>query len=387
MTDANQFELLTSTDALAAVCRDLRAAPFLAIDTEFMRDNTFWPKLCLVQFAGPDGVYLADPLASDLSLEPFYELLKQTDVPKVFHAARQDVEIFFHQGGFIPTPLFDTQVAGMACGYGDAIGYEAMVQRVLGAQVDKSSRASNWSARPLSERQLRYAAQDVYYLRDVYPKLRGQLEELDRMHWLEEEVAELTAPETYNLDPENAWMRLKMRTNVRRNLGVMIEAAAWREREAQRRDLPRGRVLKDDALYDVISHKFTSVEALASSRLIPKGFVKSDSAQGLIDAVNRGLERPKDSLPKLDRPGPQHGSGAVVELLKIVLKIQCEKFNVAQKLIATTSDLEKIATDDDADVRALRGWRRKVFGDAALQVKHGEMVLGLEDGEAVLRAG
>jgi len=385
MTAKIDYRLITTTDELAAVCREVREAEFLAIDTEFMRDNTYWPKLCLLQFATRDQVFLADPLAEAADLSPFFEMLRSARFPKIFHAARQDIEIFHHLAGTIPEPLFDTQVAGMACGYGDAIGYEALVQKILRTGVDKSSRASDWSMRPLSARQLNYAAQDVYFLRDLYPVLHKQLEDLDRLHWLEEEVAELTNPMTYNLDPESAWKRLKLRSNARRNLGILVEVAAWREREARARNLPRARILKDDALYDVISHKYQTIEALASCRLIPRGFVKSDAAHGLIGAVKRGLERPRESLPRLEHP-PQatNGTGAIVDILKIVLKMQCETFNVAQKLIANVSDLERIAIDDQADVRALKGWRRRVFGEAALKVKNGELSIRIENGRAVL---
>lgn len=385
MTAQFDFKLITKTDDLAAACRDLSEAPYLTIDTEFMRDNSYWPKLCLVQFASPDLLFLADPLSDSLSLDPFFDLLRQNDCPKVFHAARQDVEIFFHSAGHIPSPLFDTQVAAMACGFGDSVGYDGLVQKVLRKNIDKSSRASDWSKRPLSGHQLRYAAQDVYFLRDVYIHLRDQLKKMDRVHWLEEEVEELTNPQTYNLDPENAWKRLRLRSGVRKNLGVLVEVAAWREREAQSRNVPRGRILKDDALYDVISHKYQTIEALDRCRLVPKGFVKSHAAHGLLEAVKKGTERDRESLPEI-KASNQNGSGngAIVDLLKIALKMQCERFNVAQKLIATVSDLEQIAYDDAADVAALRGWRRNVFGDLALKLKNGEAGLRIKNGNIVL---
>ncbi|TNE57430.1 MAG: ribonuclease D [Alphaproteobacteria bacterium] len=374
------MRIITETDALAEVCADLSAEPFVTVDTEFMRDSTYWPKLCLIQIAGQNSEFIIDPLADGLDLKPFYALMANEAVVKVFHAARQDVEIFFHFGGVIPHPLVDTQVAAMVCGFGDSVGYEALIRKVLGVQIDKSSRFTDWSRRPLKDKQLHYALGDVTHLRDAYPVLRDQVAQRSRAHWLEEEMDILTSPSTYELHPEVAWKRLKIGSVKPRSLGVLIEVAAWREEQAQSRDMPRQRILKDDGLYEVARQAPRSAEALDEIRGIPKGFSRSRHAATLLASVERGLNRSKDSLPKSDKPErlPQ-GLGPIVEMLKVLLKRECEIHEVAQKLVASMSDLEKLAADDAADIPALKGWRRELFGTAALDLKHGRLALSVED--------
>lgn len=375
------MRMITSSPDLEAACSELAQAPFITVDTEFLRDSTYWPRLCLIQMAAPQGeAIIVDPLAPGIDLAPFYRLMTEPGVIKVFHAARQDIEIFWHAARIVPDPLFDTQVAAMVCGFGDSVGYETIVKRLAGERVDKSSRFTDWSRRPLSEKQLKYAASDVTHLRKVYQALAQRIAGTERMHWVAEEMAILQAPETYELKPEDAWKRLKIRHRNRRAVATLIEVAAWREREAQIRDVPRGRILKDDALQEIAAEAPTNVEALGRLRAVPRGFAQSRQALGLLDAVRRGLETPPEQVPMPDAPEPlPPGLGPTVELLKVLLKYACEKHQVAQKLVANVADLERIAADDNADVPALKGWRRAVFGKAALDLKHGRLFLGIED--------
>lgn len=375
------MRIITSTADLDAACSELSGAPFITVDTEFLRDSTYWPRLCLIQMAPPRGdALIVDPLAGGMDLDPFYRLMADTGVIKVFHAARQDIEIFWHAARTVPDPLFDTQVAAMVCGFGDSVGYETIVKRLAGEQVDKSSRFTDWSRRPLSDKQLRYAASDVTHLRKVYQALAQRIAGSERMHWVGEEMAILQDPATYELKPEEAWKRLKLRHRNRKAVGTLIEVAAWREREAQLRDVPRGRILKDDALQEIAAEAPTDPDALSRLRAVPRGFAQSRQAQGLFEAVRRGLDTPSGSIPMPAAPEPlPPGLGPTVELLKVLLKYKCEAHEVAQKLIANTADLERIAADDNADVPALKGWRRSVFGEAALDLKHGRLFLGVED--------
>lgn len=375
------MRIITTTADLDAACSELSGAPFITVDTEFLRDSTYWPRLCLIQMAPPRGdALIVDPLAGGMDLDPFYRLMADTGVIKVFHAARQDIEIFWHAARTVPDPLFDTQVAAMVCGFGDSVGYETIVKRLAGEQVDKSSRFTDWSRRPLSDKQLRYAASDVTHLRKVYQALAQRIAGSERMHWVGEEMAILQDPATYELKPEEAWKRLKLRHRNRKAVGTLIEVAAWREREAQLRDVPRGRILKDDALQEIAAEAPTDPDALSRLRAVPRGFAQSRQAQGLFEAVRRGLDTPSGSIPMPAAPEPlPPGLGPTVELLKVLLKYKCEAHEVAQKLIANTADLERIAADDNADVPALKGWRRSVFGEAALDLKHGRLFLGVED--------
>jgi ribonuclease D len=375
---------ITTTAALAEACARLAMHPFVTVDTEFLRESTYYPLLCVAQMASPEESVVIDALADGIDLAPFYDLMTNERVLKVFHAARQDIEIVWHQAQRIPHPVFDTQVAAMVLGYGDSISYDQLVQRVTGDTLDKSHRFTDWSRRPLSSAQLVYAVSDVTHLRDVYLTLAADLGRRGRTDWVFEEMRVLTSPQTYRADPETAWERLKTRARKPKELAVLIEVAAWREREAQARDVPRGRVLKDDALGDIAIHAPTSMERLANLRSLPKGFERSKWGQEILDAVQRGLARDPGTLPQLDRPKPTANVSATVELLKVLLRMTSEQHGVAAKVIATVDDLERLAADDAADVAALRGWRREMFGEQALALKHGRTALAVEKGRVVI---
>jgi ribonuclease D len=374
------MSLIQNTDDLTAFCHRARRQPYVTVDTEFMREKTYYSQLCLVQVASADEAVAIDPLADDIDLEPLFDLLADPDVLKVFHAARQDLEIFLKLMGSIPAPLFDTQVAAMVCGYGDQVGYEPLVRDLTGAQVDKGSRFTDWSRRPLSNKQLQYALGDVTHLRPVYEKLRARLEETGRLRWIEEDLAQLTDPNLYDTTPELAWQRLKLRNVKPRELGPIIELAAWREREAQGRNVPRARIAKDEVLFEVARARPRTAGDLNALRSIPKGFERSAMAKGMIEAVSRGVETPKESLPSLQSARREPGPPDVVELLRVLLKRQCEAHEVAPKLLASSADLDLLACDDDADIPALKGWRREVFGNLALRLKRAELALTLENG-------
>jgi len=373
---------ITTTSDLAAACTRLARHRFVTVDTEFLRETTYYPLLCVAQIASTDESIVIDTLADGIDLSPLFELMANENVLKVFHAARQDIEIVWHMAGLIPRPIFDTQVAAMVLGYGDSISYEQLVQRITGDQLDKSSRFTDWSRRPLSDAQIAYAASDVTHLRDVFLALDADLHRRGRADWVGEEMKVLTSPDTYRAEPDYAWKRLKTRVRKPRDLAVLIEVAAWREREAQERDVPRGRVLKDDALADIATQAPITLERLTHLRSLPKGFERSRWGQDVIDAVKRGLARDPKTLPTIERQR-QNGNGAIVELLKVLLRMTSEQNAVAAKVIATVDDLEAIAADDDADVPALRGWRREMFGERALALKHGRLALSIRRGRVV----
>jgi ribonuclease D len=333
--------------------------------------------------ASSEEAVVVDALAPDLDLKPFFELMADERVLKVFHAARQDIEIVWHRAGLIPHPIFDTQVAAMVLGYGDSISYDQLVLRITGDTLDKSNRFTDWTRRPLAEAQIEYAISDVTHLRDVYLALVADLGRRGRVDWVCEEMRILTSPDTYRLDPELAWMRLKTRVRKPKELAVLIEVAAWREREAQARDVPRGRVLKDDAIGDIAVQAPTSVERLGALRSLPKGFERSKWGTDILDAVKRGLARDPKTLPRIERLKPAVNGTAIVELLKVLLRMTSEKHGVAAKVIATVDDLDRIAADDDADVPALHGWRREMFGSKALDLKQGRLALAIEKGRVV----
>jgi ribonuclease D len=382
------MELIATTDALAEACARLSAHPFVTVDTEFMRETTYYPKLCLIQMAGPDGEgILVDPLAEELELGPFMDLMANEAVLKVFHSARQDLEIVWNLGGIVPHPLFDTQVAAMVCGYGDSVSYEQLVNDLAKARVDKSSRFTDWSRRPLSEAQLTYALSDVTHLVRVYDALRDELERTGRSEWLAEEMEVLTSPETYRADPANAWKRLSGRMRKPKEIAVLMEVAAWREREAQDRDVPRSRVLKDEAVIDVATSQPRSVEALGRLRSIPSGFERSRTGAEILAAVERGLERDPKTVPVPERSRTRGGgSAALVELLKVLLKAVAESERVAPKIVATVDDLDGIAEEgESADVPAMHGWRRRLFGDKALALKEGRLGLSARDGRVIVQ--
>jgi ribonuclease D len=377
------MDLITTTADLAAACNRLAEHPVITVDTEFLRETTYYPLLCVVQMASPQEAVVIDALAEGIDLKPFFELMGNEKVLKVFHAARQDIEIIWHQANIIPHPVFDTQVAAMVLGYGDSIAYDQLVEKVTGHRPDKTHRFTDWSRRPLTKEQMHYAVSDVTHLREVFAALDADLKKRRRSEWVSIEMEILTSPRTYDFHPERAWERLKTRVRKPKDLAVLMEVAAWREQEAQSRDVPRGRVLRDEAISDIATHAPTTLEKLAHLRSVPKGFDKSRWGADIIAAVERGLARDLSKLPKLEKPRNNSNGAAIVELLKVLLRMTAERHAVASKVIATVDDLEEIAADDEADVPALRGWRRELFGDAALKLKHGQLALAIDKGRVV----
>ncbi|MGE0054141.1 MAG: ribonuclease D [Hyphomicrobium sp.] len=376
------MRLITTTGDLENLCNELAQHPFATVDTEFMREQTYWPQLCLIQLAGPSAEAVIDPLADGINLAPFFALMANRDVVKVFHAARQDIEIAFAKTGSVPEPIFDTQVAAMVCGFGESVSYVNLVKKLTGADLDKSSRFTDWSRRPLSDKQLTYALGDVTHLRDVYGALQKDISASGRMSWVAEEMALLCDPATYDADPERAWQRLKLRVKGKKSLAVLIELAAWRERLAQSQDVPRGRILRDEALYDIANQMPTTTEALGQLRTLSDGFARSHRAREIVEAVARGLQRDFKLLPKIDRGEPLSAqASATLELLKVLLRSAAAEHRVAPRLIADSEDLERLATEAEPDVMALKGWRRTLFGEAALKLKRGELALTLVKGE------
>ena len=368
--------LIDTSDALAAFCRRQAHAPYITVDTEFIRDKTYFPQLCLVQIAGPEEAAALDPLAPGIDLSPLFDLMAAGGVLKVFHAARQDIEIFVNLAGAVPAPLFDTQVAAMVCGFGDSVSYETLAGKLAGAHIDKSSRFTDWAQRPLSERQLRYALTDVVPLRTVYEKLAARLAKNGRSSWLAEEMGTLTDPATYRQDPAEAWRRFRVRSNNRKLLALVRELAAWRETAAQQRNLPRNRLLRDESLLEIAAHAPATAADLARTRGLGKNFAEGKLGGEILAAVQRVLATPESQYPV---PPPRHepppGLGPLVDLLRVLLKLRCEENDVAQKLVADTEDLEKIAAADDAPVQALHGWRAELFGKDALDLKRGRLAL------------
>src|SRR6476646_5835276 len=377
------MEPITTTKELASACTKLAKHPFITVDTEFLRETTYYPILCVAQLASEDDAFVIDALAEGIDLAPLFKLMANEKVLKVFHAARQDIEIVWHRAKIIPHPVFDTQVAAMVLGYGESISYDQLVQRITGDTLDKSNRFTDWTRRPLLPAQVTYAVSDVTHLRDVYTALVADLGRRGRADWMDDEMEVLTSPDTYRAEPERAWLRLKTRVRKPKELAVLIEVAAWREREAQSRDVPRSRVLKDDTIGDVAVQAPTTAERLASLRSLPKGFERSKWGEGILEAVKRGLARDPKSLPHIERPKPAPNGGATVELLKVLLRMTSERHGVAAKVIATVDDLVRIAGDDEADVPALKGWRRELFGERALALKHGRLALAVEKSRVV----
>ena len=377
------MEPITTTEPLAQACARLGKHPYVTIDTEFLRETTYYPILCVMQMASADEAFVVDALAPEIDLAPLFALMADEQVLKVFHAGRQDIEIIWHRAGLIPHPVFDTQIAAMVLGHGDSISYEQLVQRITGDHLDKSHRFTDWSRRPLSKAQIAYAISDVTHLRDVYLALSADLAKRGRTEWVNEEMEILTSPETYRAEPESAWQRVRTRARKPKELAVLMEVAAWREREAQSRDVPRGRVLKDDALGDIAVQAPTSLEKLAALRSLPRGFERSKWGEAILEAVERGLARDPKSVPRIERSRGAVNGAATVELLKVLLRMTAERHAVAAKVIATVDDLERIALDDTADVAALKGWRRELFGEKALALKQGRLSLAIENGRVV----
>jgi ribonuclease D len=377
--------VIETTDDLRALAAELANAPYIALDTEFMRDQTYWPKLCLLQVAATGIEAIVDPLAPDIDLAPFYSLLATPGIVKVLHAARQDIEIFYHQGGVIPDPLFDTQIAAMVCGFGESASYETLARKLAHAEIDKSARFTDWSRRPLSKRQLEYALADVTHLRVVYEALAKQLEKSERSAWVEEEIAAIKDPALYRLDPAEAWRRLKPRTGNKRFLALLAALAEWREREAQTRDQPRNRIVKDEALLEIAAHPPDSSEALDHIRAVPKGFGASRLGKSLMEAVEKGRgARPPEGVEPVRPRRQRDPSPSAIDLLKTLLRLRAEAAGVAPRLIADADDIEKLAAHEDDGVAALHGWRAEVFGNDARALREGKLALALENGEAVL---
>jgi ribonuclease D len=374
---------ITTTEELGQVCARMARHPFVTVDTEFLRETTYYPLLCVAQIASPDEAVVVDALAPGIDLAPFFELMTDEKVVKVFHAARQDIEIVWNMAKKIPHPIFDSQVAAMVLGYGDSISYDQLVQRISGDLLDKSNRFTDWTRRPLTDAQMSYALSDVTHLRNVYLKLAADLDKRGRSNWVEAEMSVLTSPETYRMEPDKAWERLKSRVRKPKELAVLIEVAAWREREAQTRDVPRSRVLKDEVLGDIATQAPATIERLGQLRSLPKGFERSRWGEAIVEVVKRGLERDPKTLPRLDRFRPAPNGAATVELLKVLLRMTAESNGVAAKVIATMDELDRIAADDDADVPSLKGWRRELFGEKALALKHGSLALAVENGRVV----
>ena len=368
--------LIADSEALAKFCARQQGAAFVAVDTEFMRERTFWPILCLVQVAGAEEAVAIDALAPGMDLAPLLALIADAATIKVFHAARQDLEIFFQLSGEVPHPVFDTQVAAMVCGFGDAASYETLVKRLAGASLDKASRFTDWAHRPLSERQISYALADVVHLRTVYERLEQRLAKNGRALWFAEEMADLVDPAIYRSEPAEAWRRFRLRGRAdRRFLGVLRALAAWRETAAQQRDLPRGRIMRDEAVLEIAAHAPKTIETLARTRSLGKSIAEGKLGREILAAVAEGATDP-DPPPLIPaRAESPPGIGPLIELLRVLLKQRCEDFQVAQKLVASADDLVAIAADDNAPVPALSGWRRDVFGNDALALKHGRLAL------------
>lgn len=377
--------VITSQAELENFCARVPRAGFIAVDTEFMRESTYYSKLCLIQVASAEEAVAIDPLADGIDLAPLLALLDEPAILKVFHAGRQDIEIFHQLTGRVPAPVFDTQVAAMACGFGESVGFEGLVWKLTGKTLDKHSRFADWAKRPLTERQLEYALDDVRLLRPCYTALAAMLAENGRETWLAEEMAILTSPDTYTIDPREVWQRLKYRNRNARFLSILRELAAWRELEAQRRDLPRQRLLKDEALLDIAAQAPKTVEQLARTRGLARSIAEGSMGAAILQAIATGSALPEKECP---RPPPRdqlpNGIGPIVEMLKVLLKIKCDESGVAPKLLASTDDLERIAARDTADVPALAGWRRDVFGADALALKHGKIALAVKRGQITL---
>lgn len=380
------MRIIETTADLEVLVQELASAPYIALDTEFMRDSTYWPKLCLLQIASTEVAAIVDPLAEGIDLTPFFKLVADPAIVKVLHAGRQDIEIFWQKGRVIPTPLFDTQIVAMVCGFGEAASYETLARKLAHAEVDKSARFTDWARRPLTKRQLEYALADVTHLRVVYEKLSAELKRSGREEWVAEEIAALQCEELYALDPTQAWKRLRPRSNNKRFLTALAAAAEWREREAQTRDVPRSRVLKDEVLLEIAASPPEDGDALERIRSVPKGFAASRLGKSLLESIAASKNNPAPELPEGTNGKRRHRepSAAAVDLLKTLLRLKAEEARVAPRLIANAEDIECLAAGDDEGVAALTGWRREVFGKDAIALRSGKLSIALENGEAVV---
>jgi ribonuclease D len=377
--------LITESNKLAEACNRLTNEKFLSIDTEFMREKTYYPQLCLIQIAGEKEAIIIDALAKDINLNPVLELMENKTITKVFHACRQDMEIFYNLNHKIPSPIFDTQIGAMVCGYGESVGYDKLVRQITGIQIDKSSRFTDWSYRPLSKQQLSYALSDVTHLRTIFEALSSQLEKSGRIKWLEEEFKTVLNPETYNTPLDKSWKRLKVKTGKPRFLILIKELCAFREREAQNRNVPRNRVIRDDILLDIAARSPRSPSDLAKVRNLTTQFSQGKLGESILRVVEAANQISDSDAPRLEKSDYfQHQKSALVDLLKVLLKLKSENFNVAQKLIANSTDLEAIANNNKANVLALTGWRKDIFGEDALSLKAGKIALSASNGKIEL---
>ncbi|WP_374763830.1 ribonuclease D [Yunchengibacter salinarum] len=370
---------ITDTQELEDLCKRLAKADFVTVDTEFMRERTYYAQLCLIQLADEDGAFAVDTLAEGLDLAPFWHLMNEEPVLKVLHASRQDLEIFYQMSGRLPHPVFDTQVAAMVCGFGDSAGYEMLVKQITGHALDKSARFTDWSRRPLSDKQLTYALGDVTYLREIYRHLAERLDRRNRTHWVKEEMQILLDPETYRMAPEDAWKRIKVRPGKPRFMALVHALAAWREREAQRRDMPRNRIARDDTLLEMAANPPKNAEALDHVRGLPKGFAKSQSGKALLEAIEQTMALPESDLPPAEPRKPRLHVPPMADLLKVLLKEKCKQAEVAPKLVASAREVEEWAAQPErADLKALHGWRREIFGEDALRLISGDVALKVD---------
>jgi ribonuclease D len=381
-----EIEPIITTEALAAFCTRMAAEEFITVDTEFLRETTYYPKLCLIQVAGKDEAVLIDPLAEGLDLAPFFALMADAKVLKIFHAAKQDFEILYILNGALPHPVIDTQIAAMVCGFGDQVGYEAIVRKLVGAAIDKSSQFTDWTRRPLTPKQATYALSDVTHLRTVYEKLKVILFESGRSEWLDDELANLTDVNTYIVNPEESYKRIKARIQNKKQFGVLMSIAAWREKEAQHRNVPRGRILKDEAVAEIAIQMPQKTDDINQLRLVSKGTANSAMGAAILKAVADGHARDPKTIPDFKGRNDEMSASAqaAAEVLKLAMKVACENEGIAPKLLASAAEIDAIAVDDNAKVPLLEGWRREVFGNVALDIKHGKAGIGMENGKAVI---
>lgn len=371
--------LITTTQALAELCTRLAAEPYVTVDTEFMREKTYFPELCVVQLAGAHDVAVVDAQAQGIDLAPLGALLANPDVVKVFHACRQDIEIFLLRYGAVPARIFDTQIAAMVAGFGDQVGYGELVANLAGFHIDKAHRFSDWSARPLTPAQITYAAADVTHLRVVYERLTARLSADNRLDWVAEDMGALADPATYRVDPERAWERLKLRTNNRRQLALIQHITAWREREAQRINIPRQRLLKDEQIPEIAALAPDTADALTRARGISSGFATGKSGASLLAAIAAAKAIPEENLPRQERQREQNrASPALISLLKVLLNARAEQNNVAPRLIASADEIEALALENTENNPALHGWRAEMFGTDAQRLIRGEIALSAQ---------
>ena len=377
---------IKETNHLNELCSKLNKSEFLSIDTEFIREKTYWPKLCLIQVFNGEEKIIIDPLAKDIDLKSFFEILNNKEIVKIFHSGRQDIEIFYNLTKKIPQNIYDTQIAAMVCGFGDSIGYENLVSQLLGKKIDKTSRLTNWSNRPLSNKQINYAISDVTHLFEIYPIIRDKIISNKRENWLKEEIKILISKKTYELNPNDSWKRLKYRNLNKNSIGVLIELSKWREIKAQKKDVPRGNVIRDDAIYELCSAQPKNIEDLNNLRSFNrKGGLRKEFAEEILSAIEKGKSIKKEKLPKIKPPKRlPMGISSKVSILKILLDNISEEYGVAQKLIANKNDLQELVLNDKADIKTLKGWRYKVFGKKAIDFKNGKISIKMKNDKVIL---